>query len=446
MFFLILFTFFFVFDVVWAVWADLRLRRMPRARVWRAISAGAMVVFVGTLLWWMAVRRLDLPPPPSILLSLAYVWHMLVLPLAVAGLMVWGIFKGMRWGWRWVLSFRAAAAPLENQPEPQAVADSMPTGGARALQPGYDSPGAIADLALSRRQFLGTTAAVAPLVFAFGATGIGSYQLTGFRVRRLIVPIPTLPAELDGMTIAHVTDSHVGRFTRGRVLDAIVDTTATLDDGKPCDLVLFTGDLINDATSDLDMAVDMARRLVGRSGSYFVEGNHDLFGGIDLFDNALRQAGLNLLTNQSAFTEVRGHPVQILGLQWGPAVRHPRQRYRGDDPAIRDSMKVLGPQVDPGAFPILLAHHPHALDYAGEYGIPLTLAGHTHGGQLMLSESIGPGPLMYRYWSGLYRTPDGTAGVISNGVGNWFPLRINAPAEIIHLTLTRSSAGIQPPA
>ena len=55
----------------------------------------------------------------------------------------------------------------------------------------------------------------------------------------------------------------------------------------------------------------------------------------------------------------------------------------------------------------------------------------------MLSDSVGFGPLLYRYWSGLYRKPEhnGAALVVSNGVGNWFPLRTWAPAEIIHLTL-----------
>jgi predicted MPP superfamily phosphohydrolase len=92
---------------------------------------------------------------------------------------------------------------------------------------------------------------------------------------------------------------------------------------------------------------------------------------------------------------------------------------------------------DPEAFPILIAHHPHAFDPAAEAGIPLTLAGHTHGGQLHLSPGVGFGPLMFRYWSGLYRKAD-AALVVSNGVGNWFPLRVNAPAEIVHITLRRA--------
>ncbi len=52
----------------------------------------------------------------------------------------------------------------------------------------------------------------------------------------------------------------------------------------------------------------------------------------------------------------------------------------------------------------------------------------------MLTRSIGGGPLRFRYWSGVYQKP-GSSLIVSNGVGNWFPLRINAPAEIVHLTL-----------
>jgi predicted MPP superfamily phosphohydrolase len=92
---------------------------------------------------------------------------------------------------------------------------------------------------------------------------------------------------------------------------------------------------------------------------------------------------------------------------------------------------------DGGTFPILLTHHPHAFDVAADAGIPLTLAGHTHGGQLMLSDHIGAGSMMFKYWSGLYRRGN-SALVVSNGVGNWFPLRINAPAEIVHITLRRA--------
>ena len=79
----------------------------------------------------------------------------------------------------------------------------------------------------------------------------------------------------------------------------------------------------------------------------------------------------------------------------------------------------------------------HAFDHAAEHGFPLTLSGHTHGGQVMLTADTGAGPAMFRYWSGLYQKA-GRALVVSNGTGNWFPLRLNAPAEIIKITLRQA--------
>ena len=140
------------------------------------------------------------------------------------------------------------------------------------------------------------------------------------------------------------------------------------------------------------------------------------------------------MVNESATVEIRGVPVQLLGLRWGARDTHPHDAASRGDQAIEGSMRELLLQRQSGAFPILLAHHPHAFDYADD--IPLTLAGHTHGGQLMVTPEIGFGPMLYRYWSGLYRKSD-QALVVSNGTGNWFPLRTRAPAEIIHLTLRR---------
>src|SRR5262249_56512246 len=138
------------------------------------------------------------------------------------------------------------------------------------------------------------------------------------------------------------------------------------------------------------------------------------------------RARVPLLVNESRVVPIRGHLVQLLGLPWNR-----------DEDLIARSIQELARQVAPGAFPILLAHHPHAFDAAAAAGIPLTVSGHTHGGQLMLTDTIGFGPLLYRYWSGLYRKPEhnGVSLVVSNGVGNWFPVRTRAPAEIIHLHL-----------
>jgi predicted MPP superfamily phosphohydrolase len=239
------------------------------------------------------------------------------------------------------------------------------------------------------------------------------------------VELPDLPPELDGLRIAVVADLHVGTFTNGPTVKRIVEATNRLD----ADLILLPGDLINNALADLSDALDAVDNMQSRFGSYLCVGNHDLIEDGAEFVRRVR-ARVPLLVNASRIIAIRGQHVQLLGLPWNR-----------DEVLISSSVHELARHLAPSAFPILLAHHPHAFDAAAAAGFPLTLSGHTHGGQLMLTEGIGFGPLLYRYWSGLYRKPgpNGATLVVSNGVGNWFPLRTGAPAEIIHLTL-RSAA------
>src|SRR6185436_8492159 len=99
--------------------------------------------------------------------------------------------------------------------------------------------------ALTRRRFIGICAAVTPPLFTVGLTGAAWWQLNHFRVRRFTLKIPTLPRALDGITIAHVSDIHVGNMTNSRLLRKIVETTNALRS----DLVVMTGDLIDHALS-----------------------------------------------------------------------------------------------------------------------------------------------------------------------------------------------------
>jgi hypothetical protein len=148
-------------------------------------------------------------------------------------------------------------------------------------------------------------------------------------------------------------------------------------------------------------------------------------GGADAFNDACSARGVPLLLNQVQTIYPRGIPIQLLGIIWTDrgAPQH-------------DAVKFVLDQRDPSLFPILLAHHPHAWDLAAANGVRLVLSGHTHGGQIMLTKNIGAGPLRFRYWTGLYydRSLDSNL-IVSNGVGDWFPLRVNAPAEIVHITL-----------
>ena len=275
-----------------------------------------------------------------------------------------------------------------------------------------------------RREFLRFAGAMLPPVFTFSLTGVAMAQLNDVRVRRFMLPIAGLPTDLDGMTIAQVSDIHVGRFTKGEVLQK----TVRLVNEMRADLALLTGDLINDALGDLNTGLELTRRMEARFGLAIIEGNHDLIENPAEFETRVKASGIPFLLDESMIVDVRGFPVQLLGLSWT------RVRGEGRDVAIGSSVRKLLEQRVADAFPILMAHHPHAFDAAAEAGLPLTLSGHTHGGQLMLNEQLGFGPALFRYWSGLYNRGRSKL-IVSNGVGNWFPLRVNAPAEIVHLTL-----------
>jgi len=279
----------------------------------------------------------------------------------------------------------------------------------------------------SRREFLRFAGAFLPPVFTFSLTGVAMAQLNHIRIRRFVLPISELPKELDGTTIAQVSDMHVGRFTNGKVLQKMV---AVVNEMR-ADLVLLTGDLINDALADLETGLELTRALEARFGLAIIEGNHDLIENPAEFERRVRASGIPFLLDESTIINIRGFPLQLLGLSWT------RTQGEGRDAAITASVRKLLTQRRAEAFPILMAHHPHAFDAAADAGLPLTLSGHTHGGQLMLNEKLGFGPAMFRYWSGLYQRGPSKL-IVSNGVGNWFPLRINAPAEIIHITLQRA--------
>jgi len=329
---------------------------------------------------------------PKFAVSAIFIWHFIGLGLiSIVGILLVPILLGQK-----IISHKA----------PDRIKRSAQTNG------------------WSRREFLRFTGALLPPVLTFGLTGIAMAQLNSVRVRRFVLPLVDLPKELDGITIAQVSDMHVGRFTNGEVLEK----TVRLVNEMEADLVLLTGDLINDALADLDTGLDLSRRMTARFGLAIIEGNHDLIENPPEFETRVRVSGIPFLLDESMIVDVRGVPVQLLGLRWT------RVYGEGRDAAIGAEVRKLLEQREARAFPILLAHHPHAFDAAAEARMPLTLSGHTHGGQLMLNEKLGFGPTMFHYWSGLYQRGQSKL-IVSNGVGNWFPLRLNAPAEIVHLTL-----------
>jgi uncharacterized protein len=386
----------FALDLLW--WAvSAQFARLTFARIGVALFALAQL----TGLIWLLTQRLSRAESCALfaefVMASVFIWHMIILPL--------------------LLLLAAALLPILAMAALIRIARRL---GNSNLAPVEETG------ALSRRQFLGLAIAAAPPLFNLSLSALAMRQLDQFRVRRFVLPIVGLPSDLNGLTITQISDMHVGRFTSGRILHEVVRVVNELR----ADLVLLTGDLINDALVDLDRGLDLVRSMQASHGVYLIEGNHDLIENGPEFERRVKDSGIPFLLDESVVITIRGTPLQLLGLSWTRA----RQNR---DVAIAGAVRQLLNQRQAESFPILLAHHPHAFDAAAAESVPLTLAGHTHGGQLMLNEQYGFGPALFRYWSGLY-TKGASKLIVSNGVGNWFPLRVRAPAELLHLTLLRS--------
>lgn len=384
---------FFVGDLLWLV----RSRRRIPSQPWRGLALAFILLQIIGISMVLTSRFSGLPLDtylPRPVLALVFIWHLLIVIPWLLFVGIVALAKGIVALGRW----------FARVPPPHA-----------------------GDHGVTRREFLTSAATLAPAVLAGGAALASEEQLDRFRIRSVELKLPTLPAALDGLTIAHVSDVHVGRFTNTNVLATIAGQVNKMN----ADLVLMTGDLIDFSLRDLPAGIELMRALRSKHGTYLCEGNHDLFQDPVQFRRMVVRSGLTLLRDQQLTLPVRGVRLQLFGLAWVAGHRVSREHAEA---GMEEQMERMRRDRDEQAFPIVLAHHPHAFDHAK--GFPLMLAGHTHGGQLMLNENTGFGPLLFRYWSGLYQK-EGRTLFVSNGTGNWFPIRVNAPAELVHLTLRR---------
>jgi len=403
-----------ILSLAWWAWAHRRLLSLRAPGYWHWLVAVPMVLLLGGFAWILLDRGGKVPMRlPMVLYAGVMLWGLMFLPfLALPSMFSWGVWASVKR----IFNLRRGLSDQSREPVVAAPVAEVDFGtGPELLE---DDPPA----GMSRREMLAAAGVALPVMATFGTTLLSIPQWSHFRVRELSVAVANLPAALEGLRIAHLSDTHVGKFTNGKVLADLIAATNRLK----ADLVLLTGDLIDNTLDDLPAAMEMVTALKPASGLVMIEGNHDLFQGAENFARGVRAYGVPLLRDEAMRLSVRGHPVQILGIRW-----HGRRH------GIEKHVDAVADLVEPGVFPILLAHHPHAFDRAAERGLPLTLAGHSHGGQIMLTPEFGAGSVLFKYWTGLYQRGSSSL-VVSNGAGNWFPLRTSAPAEIIHLTLRRA--------
>jgi len=283
----------------------------------------------------------------------------------------------------------------------------------------------------SRRAFLQTVYAAAPIVLLGGLTAVSRRQEGRFLVNRHILPAPWLPDRLRGLTITHISDLHVGRLFRPYMLPRLVDAANALNS----DLVVVTGDIVDNSNDMLPPAIEALSQLRHRHGLFLCIGNHDQ---IDSRADFVRytQSRLPLLINERRSVEIGGERLTIAGLDYAGS-EYPTARSPGFIADIAETLAGHNPRRDGPV--IALAHHPHEWDWLTRANVPLTLSGHTHGGQIMFTApgehpDIGIGRLVFRYTRGFYRTPSSTL-FVNTGVGAWFPLNLRSPTEIVQLRL-----------
>jgi uncharacterized protein len=279
-----------------------------------------------------------------------------------------------------------------------------------------------------RRTFIARVAAasIAAVVSGLSVIAVRS-ALRPVEVRRVRVRLARLPRAHHGLTIAQITDLHVGPTIGRDIVEDIVERTNAL---AP-DIVAITGDLVDGSVSVLGDAVAPLAKLRARHGVFFVTGNHEYFSGADEWLRELQRLGVRVLSNERVSIGENDSSFDLGGIEDRTA-----HRYGGLTPAAAVSRALEG--RDPKRELVLLAHQPLSLFDAAPFGVGLQISGHTHGGQIWPFGYLVR--LQQKFFPGLHRHGDAQI-YVSRGTGYWGPpMRLAQPAEITQLTLESAAA------
>lgn len=246
---------------------------------------------------------------------------------------------------------------------------------------------------------------------------------------------PDLPPYFDGYRLVQITDFHLGSFPPGNdFVQKVVDAT----NNEEPDMILFTGDLVNNQASEVEPYLKTLGQLHAQDGIYSIWGNHDYCEyGNNHSIGALKRnrrmlygyqesLGWHQLMNEHHVVSHGMASIAVIG------VENPGQPPFTNRSNLKKAMKG----VDPDMFKILLSHDPHhwRREVVGKK-IQLTLAGHTHAGQLKIGKWT-PARMAFKEWGGAYRIGEQML-YVSSGIGGSFPFRLGAWPELTVVTLKR---------
>ena len=296
--------------------------------------------------------------------------------------------------------------------------------------------------ALSKWHRVRAMSAYLPIVYV-GCFLVSGFILSltgtaGFVVRQVDLRVARLPRALEGLRIANLGDVHIGRFIDASELSRGIEAI----NNQKVDLLVVTGDLVDDI-SQLESSMRVLERSNTPNKIIAILGNHEEMGDLpeilSIYDR--HKARIGLLINESTAITRGGATLYIAGVDYplnprgGHMSRHPEQ-----DALMSAQAKKTFTGLAAGETILALSHHPAFFPFAAAHGAHLTLASHTHGGQLRLFGR--PVIDAYPYLQGTYRRGDSYLDV-SAGFGHWLPIRFGVPREIVIVTL-RSETPRQP--
>jgi predicted MPP superfamily phosphohydrolase len=332
-------------------------------------------------------------------------WWMLASLLGFAAMMVFYVFGRLGRAAHWTYSRMFPPTPRKSAP---------------LLSPG-------------RRHFL-TRTAVAISATPFAACAYGMlYERTEIETTRQRIILPRLPQAFDGFRIAQISDIHIGPFMP---VEDIRKYVAMVNALKP-DMVALTGDFVTWEGSPARAVVDALSAIKVPYGIFGCLGNHERWAHAeDLITRLFAERGTKILRQENASVEVAGERLNLIGVDY--QTRAPFGPPR--DGIVSEYLAGVQPLMLPDTVNILLSHNPNTFDRAAELGIDLSLAGHTHGGQVTLeyiSPNISPARLITPYVAGWFKKGESQL-YVNRGIGTIFsPVRFGAPPEITVYELKR---------
>lgn len=294
-------------------------------------------------------------------------------------------------------------------------------------------------LSLTRRAFLHTSIlGVSGVALASCTRGI--IDRNDIEITQKTFAIPNLPSAFEGKTITFLSDIHSGPYMDLDGLKRVVKIANSLNS----DAIVIPGDFVTSAPEEVNPFAEAMAELRAPYGVFACTGNHDYYAGVDVVSRGVEDSGIHLLRNENVAWTIDNQSLYILGVDDTDAATIKHYTEGKTAPHIEAMMRG----IPSNAATILLCHKPYMFEEFAKTNVGLILAGHTHGGQIVLGR-LGKTVLTFsslasEYCDGIYlpeTSKSKTQMYVSRGIGVvGVPIRINCPPEITKITLTAQAA------